>query len=127
MPGQKVKIIKRAELKKKKAGKEKTDIDISPAEKQQGNAKAIQQEEEPEPENTQENPIIKDAKEPGVQKAEGKESKKADKNITVSSLYSRLFEIEKERRNLNLRLEEKTQGLEDKLLSLINKHEQLDA
>ncbi|MCK5601553.1 hypothetical protein KAR91_06790, partial [Candidatus Pacearchaeota archaeon] len=38
----------------------------------------------------------------------------------------RLFEIEKERRNLSLKLEEKTQGLEDKLLSLINKHEQLD-
>jgi len=38
----------------------------------------------------------------------------------------RLFEIEKERRNLSLRLEEKTQGLEEKLLSLINKHEQLD-
>ena len=38
----------------------------------------------------------------------------------------RLFEIEKERRNLSLRLEEKTQGLEDKLLSLINKHELLN-
>ena len=38
----------------------------------------------------------------------------------------RLVEIEKERRNLSLRLEEKTQGLEDRLLSLINKHEQLD-
>ena len=38
----------------------------------------------------------------------------------------RLFEIEKERRNLSLKLEEKTQGLEDRLLSLINKHEQLD-
>jgi len=38
----------------------------------------------------------------------------------------RLFEIEKERRNLSLKLEEKTQGLEDKLLSLINRHEQLD-
>ena len=37
----------------------------------------------------------------------------------------RLFDIEKERRNLSLRLEEKTQGLEEKLLSLINKHEQL--
>jgi hypothetical protein len=37
----------------------------------------------------------------------------------------RLFEIEKERRNLSLKLEEKTQGLEDKLLSLINRHEQL--
>ncbi len=38
----------------------------------------------------------------------------------------RLFEIEKERRNLSLRLEEKTQGLEEKLLHLINKHEQLE-
>ncbi len=38
----------------------------------------------------------------------------------------RLFEIEKERQNLNLRLNEKTQGLEDKLLSLINQHEKLD-
>ena len=37
-----------------------------------------------------------------------------------------LFEIEKERRNLSLRLEEKTQGLEDKLLNLVNRHEQLD-
>ena len=37
----------------------------------------------------------------------------------------RLFEIEKERRNLSLRLEEKTQSLEEHLLSLINKHEQL--
>lgn len=41
-------------------------------------------------------------------------------------LKQRLFDIEKERRNLSLRLEEKTQGLEDKLLSLINKHKQLD-
>ena len=38
----------------------------------------------------------------------------------------RLFDIEKERRNLSLRIEEKTQGLEDRLLNLINKHEQLD-
>ena len=38
----------------------------------------------------------------------------------------RLFEIEKERRNLSLRLEEKTQGLEDKLLALVNRFEQLD-
>lgn len=35
----------------------------------------------------------------------------------------RLFEIEKERRNLSLRLEEKTQGLEDKLLGLVNRFE----
>ena len=41
-------------------------------------------------------------------------------------LKKRLFDIEKDRRNLSLRLEEKTQGLEDRLLSLINKHEQLD-
>jgi len=41
-------------------------------------------------------------------------------------LKQRLFDIEKERRNLSLKLEEKTQGLEEKLLSLINKHEQLD-
>ncbi len=38
----------------------------------------------------------------------------------------RLFEIEKERHKLNLRLEEKMQGLEEKLLSLINRHEKLD-
>ena len=42
-------------------------------------------------------------------------------------LKQRLFDIEKERRNLCLKLEEKTQGLEDKLLSLINKHEQLNS
>lgn len=41
-------------------------------------------------------------------------------------LKQRLFDIEKERRNLSLRLEEKTQGLEDRLLNLINKHEQLN-
>jgi len=41
-------------------------------------------------------------------------------------LKQRLFDIEKERRNLSLRLEEKTQGLETKLLELINKHQQLD-
>ena len=38
----------------------------------------------------------------------------------------RLFEIEKERRNMSLRLEEKMQGLEDKLLSLVNRCELLD-
>ena len=38
----------------------------------------------------------------------------------------RLFEIEKERRNLSLRLEEKTQTLESKLLELLNRHNQLD-
>ncbi len=37
----------------------------------------------------------------------------------------RLFEIEKERRNLSLRLEEKTQGLEERLLALVNRCEQL--
>ena len=41
-------------------------------------------------------------------------------------LKQRLFEIEKERRNLSLRLEDKTQSLEERLLSLINKHQQLD-
>lgn len=38
----------------------------------------------------------------------------------------RLFEIEKERQNLSLRLQEKTRGLEDKLLALVNKCELLD-
>ena len=38
----------------------------------------------------------------------------------------RLFEIERERRNLSLQLEEKTQGLEDKLLSLVNRCELVD-
>lgn len=38
----------------------------------------------------------------------------------------RLFEIDKERRNLNLRLEKETRGLEEKLLDLVNRHEQLD-
>lgn len=42
------------------------------------------------------------------------------------TLKQRLFDIEKQRRALSLNLEEKTQTLEDKLLSLINKHEQLD-
>ena len=41
-------------------------------------------------------------------------------------LKQRLFDIEKERRNLSLRLEEKTQSIEDRLLSLLNKHQQLD-
>ena len=41
-------------------------------------------------------------------------------------LRQQLFDIEKDRRNLSLRLEEKTQGLEERLLSLINKHEQLE-
>ncbi len=38
----------------------------------------------------------------------------------------RLFEIEKERRNLSLKLEEKTRGLEDRLLALVNRCELLD-
>ena len=42
-------------------------------------------------------------------------------------LKQRLFDIEKERRNLSLRMEEKTRGLEDRLLGLINKHEQIGA
>ena len=37
----------------------------------------------------------------------------------------RLFEIEKERRNLSLKLEKETRGLEDKLLELVNRCEQL--
>jgi len=41
-------------------------------------------------------------------------------------LKKRLFEIEKERRNLILRREDRNQSLEDRLLSLINKHQQLD-
>ena len=41
-------------------------------------------------------------------------------------LQQRLFNIEKERRNLTLRLHDKKQSLEDRLLSHINKHEQLD-
>lgn len=41
-------------------------------------------------------------------------------------LKQRLFDIEKERRNLSLKLEEKTQNLETRLLELINKHQQLD-
>lgn len=43
-----------------------------------------------------------------------------------AKLRQRLFDIEKERRNLSLRLEEKTQGLETRLLELINRHDQLD-
>lgn len=41
-------------------------------------------------------------------------------------LKKRLFEIEKERRNLTLRLEDRKQSLEDRLLNLLDKHEQLD-
>ncbi len=41
-------------------------------------------------------------------------------------LRKRLFEIEAERRKLALRLEEKNRSLEDRLLALINTHEQLD-
>jgi hypothetical protein len=38
----------------------------------------------------------------------------------------RLFGIERERLSLSLRLEEKTQNLETRLLELINQHDQLD-
>ena len=38
----------------------------------------------------------------------------------------RLFEIEKERRELSLKLEKETRGLEDKLLSLVNRCELMD-
>ncbi len=38
----------------------------------------------------------------------------------------RLFEIEKERRKLVIQYHDKQKSLEDHLLSLINKHEQLD-
>jgi len=38
----------------------------------------------------------------------------------------RLFEIDKERRSLNMRLEKEGRGLEEKLLSLVNRHEQLE-
>ena len=41
-------------------------------------------------------------------------------------LKQRLFDIEKERRSLSLKLEEKTQSLETKLLELLNQHRQLD-
>lgn len=41
-------------------------------------------------------------------------------------LRKRLFEIEGERRKLALRLEDKNRSLEDRLLTLINRHEQLD-
>ena len=37
----------------------------------------------------------------------------------------RLFEIEKERRGLSLKLEKETRGMEDKLLSLVNRCEQI--
>ncbi len=37
-----------------------------------------------------------------------------------------MLDIDKERRHLTLRLDDKKQTLEDRLLSLINKHEQLD-
>ena len=41
-------------------------------------------------------------------------------------LHKRLFEIERDRRNLVLRLEERLKPLEDRLLELVNRHEQLD-
>ena len=45
---------------------------------------------------------------------------------TKEKLKQRFFDIEKERRNLSLKLEDKTRPLEDRLLSLINKDEQLE-
>lgn len=41
-------------------------------------------------------------------------------------LQQRLFDIEKERRNLTTKYLEKRKTLEDRLLDLVNKHEQLD-
>jgi len=41
-------------------------------------------------------------------------------------LHQRLFEIEKQRRDLSLRLDEKNLDLESKLLTLINQHDQLE-
>jgi hypothetical protein len=41
-------------------------------------------------------------------------------------LHKRLFEIERERQNATLRLEERLRPLEDRLLGLVNRHEQLD-
>lgn len=41
-------------------------------------------------------------------------------------LHKRLIEIERERQNATLRLEERLRPLEDKLLGLVNRHEQLD-
>lgn len=42
------------------------------------------------------------------------------------TLKQRLFDIEKERRSLGRQYQEKKQTLEDRLLSLLNKHQQLD-
>lgn len=44
----------------------------------------------------------------------------------TEKLHQRLFEIEKQRRDLGLWLGEKNRVLESKLLSLINQHDQLD-
>jgi len=41
-------------------------------------------------------------------------------------LKQRLFDIERERRGLNQKLEKETRGLEDRLLSLVNRCEQLE-
>jgi hypothetical protein len=41
-------------------------------------------------------------------------------------LKQRLFDIEKERRKLDIQYHDKRTTLEDRLLSLINKHEQID-
>ncbi len=44
----------------------------------------------------------------------------------TEKLHKRLFDIEKQRRDLSLRLDEKNRGLESKLLTLINQHDQLE-
>ena len=41
-------------------------------------------------------------------------------------LQQRLFDIEKERRKLNTQYHDKRKTLEDHLLDLVNKHQQLD-
>ena len=57
---------------------------------------------------------------------------KYNPSVTLAPLVQKMspavvnIEIEKERRNLTLRLEEKNQSLEDRLLNLLDKHEQLD-
>ena len=44
----------------------------------------------------------------------------------AARLKQQLFDIEKERRKLHFQLEDKTQSLEEKLLNLINRHDQID-
>ena len=41
-------------------------------------------------------------------------------------LKQRLFDIEKDRRKLNQKYQEKLHALEDRILNLIHKHQQLD-